>query len=119
MQNKVFMTGEVLNQPRLVTTATGKVYADIRIVNKATFNDKEVRNCFFARAWNQVAISVCGRIQKGDVVDIAGRLCAFPYTDKTGAKCWGVSINAYSVDVVDEDKPAISFPSGQNDMISW
>ena len=101
--NNVILSGRMVAEPELKTTATGVEFTGFRIaVNQDYVKDGEERKADFFNvvAWRKTAVFICQYFHKGDGINIVGKLQSRQYEANDGT-------NRYVVEVVAEK---IEFP---------
>lgn len=101
--NKVILTGRMVAEPELKTTASGIETTTFRIaVNRDYVKQGEERKADFFNvvAWRQTAVFICKYFHKGDGISLVGNLQSRQYEAKDGS-------NRYVVEVVAEN---VEFP---------
>ena len=90
--NKIFISGNLTQDPEIRYTQSGKAVAKMGIaVNRPFSKEKEV-DFFNLTAWEKTA-EFCGKyLTKGSRVLVEGRLQTYSYEGKDGVKRSGVEI---------------------------
>ncbi len=105
--NNVILSGRMVAEPELKTTATGVEFANFRIaVSQDYVKDGEERKADFFNivAWRKTAVFICQYFHKGDGINLVGKLQSRQYEANDGS-------NRYVVEVVAEK---VEFPLGRS-----
>ena len=100
-------TANLVADPVVKYTTTGKAVANFRIAVNEGFGDTKKSYFFNATAWEDLALQV-GKLVKGQKIGVYGKLTAREY-EKDGRKTTVVEILANAIDVRKTDaapKPA-------------
>lgn len=82
--NKVFLVGNLTQDPLPKQTSTGKTLVNFSIACNDNIQGKDHTNFFNCVAWNQQANYLATYVKKGDTVAIDGRLNKRSYVNKEG-----------------------------------
>lgn len=99
--NKVILTGRMVAEPELKTTASGIETTTFRIaVNRDYVKQGEERKADFFNvvAWRQTAAFICKYFHKGDGINLIGNLQSRQYEAKDGSNRYVVEVVAESVE---------------------
>ncbi len=96
--NKVILLGNMVADPELRQTTSGKSVCSFRIAVQRTFSrnaDGESNTDFFTvNAWDKRAEFVCRYFKKGNAILVCGNLQNRSWTDNQGQKRYATEINA-------------------------
>ena len=99
--NKVILTGRMVAEPELKTTASGIETTTFRIaVNRDYVKQGEERKADFFNvvAWRQTAAFICKYFHKGDGINLVGKLQSRQYEAKDGSNRYVVEVIADNVE---------------------
>lgn len=99
--NKVILTGRMVAEPELKTTASGIETTTFRIaVNRDYVKQGEERKADFFNvvAWRQTAAFICKYFHKGDGINLIGNLQSRQYEAKDGSNRYVVEVIADNVE---------------------
>lgn len=99
--NKVILTGRMVAEPELKTTASGIETTTFRIaVNRDYVKQGEERKADFFNvvAWRQTAAFICKYFRKGDGINLVGSLQSRQYEAKDGSNRYVVEVIADNVE---------------------
>lgn len=99
--NKVILTGRMVAEPELKTTASGIETTTFRIaVNRDYVKQGEERKADFFNvvAWRQTAAFICKYFHKGDGINLVGNLQSRQYEAKDGSNRYVVEVIADNVE---------------------
>lgn len=104
--NKVYLKGNLGNDPELKELAGGNTLAKLRIATNETYNDKEGNSVSNTQwhsvvAWGETAKDV-SKLKKGDYISLEGKLAHRSYEDKTGTKKYVTEVVMFNFEVVNE-----------------
>lgn len=89
--NSVSISGRLVYQPEAKTTSTGSTFVKTRIAVER--HDKNKTTDFFGiQAWNKTAELIVKYFNKGDGIEITGKLQTENYEKQDGTKVDGVYI---------------------------
>lgn len=97
--NRVLLTGRLVRDPELRTTATGKTVTTFSIATHQYVGGKELSDFHSIVAWNRLA-ETCGKyLGKGQLVAIEGRMTTRSW-ETQGVRHWKTEIVAASVEML-------------------
>ena len=89
--NNVFLSGNLIADPEIATTKSGKTVANFRIANNQGKSEDRVTNFMNVSAWGAAGEAVERFCTKGDLVLVSGRIRTDSYEGNDGVKrfkCW-------------------------------
>lgn len=98
--NKVYLTGQLENQPEIRTFQNGNKVARFSLSTREEFTDPQGQQrsntqWHFITAWGSLAERVGEELEKGSKVSIEGRLVTKNYTDrKSGLRKYVTQVEA-------------------------
>jgi single-strand DNA-binding protein len=100
--NEVTLMGRLLNDPRLVTTATGNRLVNFQMEVRRTYKDRqgrprETKLVVWCAAWNEAADSINAHREAGDPIFVRGRLENDEWEDQSGTKQHRVGVVAEKI----------------------
>ena len=95
--NKIFLTGNLVKEPELKRTQSGKAYMRVGIAVQRGIKKDEV-DFFDLVAWEKTAEFISKYFLKGSRIIVMGRLQNNNYTDTKGVKHYGVDVIIESVE---------------------
>ncbi len=105
--NRVVITGRLVRDPELRTTATGKQVVSFSVAVDKRFkpaDSDKTANFFRVTAWEKTAEYVGNYAQKGRLVGVEGRLDQRRYTNKEGIEVEAIEIIADNVALLDRPR---------------
>jgi len=111
--NKVFLLGEIADEPQLKETKSGAALAPFTIITRENFigkdgNPKSIKNYHRCVAWGKIAEDVKG-MKQGDIVVIEGSIQNRKWQKQDGSFSYMTEIRAMAVRPLDS---LISDPEG-------
>lgn len=108
--NKVYLKGNLGNDPEIRELAGGSTLAKIRMATNENYTDKEGNNVSNVQwhsvvAWGDVAREVGEKLKKGSYISLEGRLAHRSYEDKTGIKKYVTEVVMLNFEIVNEKSP--------------
>lgn len=102
--NKVFLSGNLTQDPEIRNTQGGKSFARMGIAINRRLKDGEATDFFNLIAWDKTA-EFCSRyLKKGVRVLVEGRLQTYNYEGKDGTKKSGVDVIVENIEFADNKR---------------
>lgn len=110
--NEVRVEGRLARPAEVKKTQAGKSWATFTIaVNERTAGGKDLTEWVPCQAWGPLA-DRAGKLRKGELVYVAGRLSIRPYEDRAGVKRTAVAVVASFIGRSLTDEGAVPDTSG-------
>lgn len=105
--NKVYLKGNLGNDPEIKELMGGSILAKIRVATNETYTNKEGNNISNTQwhsvvAWGEVAKEVKEKLKKGSYISLEGKLAHRSYEDKTGTKKYVTEIVMSNFELINE-----------------
>lgn len=98
--NKVFLVGNIAQDPIVKTTTTGKSVVNFSVACNDRIQGKETSSFFNCVAWNNQANYVGTYVKKGDTVAVDGKLSKRSYVNKEGRNVYVTEIIVDSIKTI-------------------
>lgn len=98
--NKVFLVGNIAQDPTVKTTNTGKTVVNFSVACNDRIQGRETSSFFNCVAWNNQANYVGSYVKKGDTVAIDGKLNKRSYVSKEGKNVYVTEIIVDSIKTI-------------------
>ncbi len=99
--NLVVLRGNLVKQPQLEQTPTGKTYCQFTLAVPRDYKNQDgIYEPDFIRctAWRHTAEFICNHFQKGSGIIVEGRLRVDTYDDVNGKRQWSTQVIVKQVD---------------------
>jgi single-stranded DNA-binding protein len=114
MLNQVVIRGEVVVEPKYLTSKKGLPILNFRI-NAGDRKKKAKENYFTITCFGKLAQSASKLVGNGSDIVVIGRLKNYCWNDKTGTKRETYQIDAFALDYISLKKPLREIQREQNE----
>lgn len=120
MVNKVFLMGNVGNDPEMLTTKSGNKVCRMSVATSEQWTDKqgekqERTDWHKVISWNRLAELCAQYVSKGSMVHVEGRIENRSWEDDNGQKRYATEVIAQNVRFVKTNKNATGSETGTFD----
>lgn len=114
--NKIFIIGNLADQPSLNATSTGKQVCNFTVAVNSGYGDRQQTTFFRVSAWERQAENCARYLMKGKKVSIIGTVSSHAYINKEGKAVSQIDISATEIEFLSPraDDPAVSTNAPRN-----